>query len=65
MAKSGERTSKYLAGDKLYHERARAALPLLVRQAAQSTTVSQATANPAIMRMRARLPRPNWLVGTA
>jgi len=39
MAKSGESAENYLAGDKLYQERARAALPLLVRQASQSATV--------------------------
>jgi len=39
MAKSGESAAKYLAGDKLYQVRARAALPLLVRQASQSATV--------------------------
>jgi hypothetical protein len=39
MAKSGESVAKYLAGDKLYQERARAALPLLVRQASQGATV--------------------------
>ncbi len=38
MANNGS-ASQYLAGDKLYQERARAALPLLVRQASQSTTV--------------------------
>jgi hypothetical protein len=32
-------SAKYLAGNKLYQERARAALPLLVRQATQSATV--------------------------
>jgi hypothetical protein len=39
MAKTGIPTADYLGGDKLYHERARAALPLLVRQASQSATV--------------------------
>jgi len=39
MAKSGESAANYIAGDKLYQERARAALPLLVRQASQSATV--------------------------
>jgi len=39
MAKCGELAAKYLAGDKLYQERARAALSLLVRQASQSATV--------------------------
>jgi hypothetical protein len=39
MAKNGEPTANYLAGDKLFHKRARAALPLLVRQASQSATV--------------------------
>jgi hypothetical protein len=39
MAKNGKPTAKYLAGDKLYQERARVALPLLVRQASQSATV--------------------------
>jgi hypothetical protein len=36
MAKPGKTTSDYLSGDKLYQERARAALPLLVRQATQA-----------------------------
>jgi hypothetical protein len=39
MAKNGEPTAQYLTGDKLYHERARSALPLLVRQASQSATL--------------------------
>jgi hypothetical protein len=39
MAKSAESAAKYLAGDKLYQVRARAALPLLVRQASQSATL--------------------------
>jgi len=39
MAKKRESATKYLAGEKLYQERARAALPLLVRQASQSATV--------------------------
>jgi len=39
MAKHGNRSRDYLSGGKLYQERARAALPLLVRQASQSTTV--------------------------
>jgi hypothetical protein len=36
MAKAGTAAADYLSGDKLYHERARAALPLLVRQATQA-----------------------------
>jgi hypothetical protein len=39
MAKVGNTTTKYLGGDKLYQKRARAALPLLVRQASQSATI--------------------------
>jgi hypothetical protein len=39
MGKTPESSAKYLAGDKLYQERARAAFPLLVRQASQSATV--------------------------
>ena len=39
MAKNGAPSANYLDGDKLYQERARAALPLLVRQASQSATV--------------------------
>ena len=39
MARSGSPAAQYLAGDELFQQRARAALPLLVRQAMQSTTV--------------------------
>jgi hypothetical protein len=39
MAKPRESATEYLSGEKLYQERARAALPLLVRQATQSATV--------------------------
>jgi len=39
MAKSEISAVQYLAGDELYQRRARAALPLLVRQAMQSVTV--------------------------
>jgi hypothetical protein len=39
MAKKEESAAKYISGGKLYQERARAALPLLVRQASQSATV--------------------------
>lgn len=38
MANNGS-ASQYLAGDKLFQERARAALPILIRQASQSATV--------------------------
>jgi hypothetical protein len=39
MAKNGHPALQYLAGNKPYQNRARAALPLLVRQATQSATV--------------------------
>lgn len=39
MTDSESMAAEYLAGDKLFQKRARAALPLLVRQAMQSTTV--------------------------
>jgi hypothetical protein len=39
MAKPTESATQYLSGEKLYQERARAALPLLIRQATQSATV--------------------------
>jgi hypothetical protein len=39
MAKNEHSSVEYLSGDKLYQQRARAALPLLVRQAMQSATV--------------------------
>lgn len=39
MAKSAKSAEKYLGGNKLYQERARAAFPLLVRQAGQRATV--------------------------
>lgn len=39
MVSSGSPAAQYLAGDELFQQRARAALPLLVRQAMQSTTV--------------------------
>jgi hypothetical protein len=39
MANDGHSAANYLAGDKLFQKRARAALPLLVRQATQSATI--------------------------
>src|SRR5271165_5948468 len=39
IAEIGKSTATYLSGNKLYQKRARAALPLLVRQAAQSAKI--------------------------
>lgn len=39
MKGNEDSTTRYLAGDKLHQKRARAVLPLLVREASQSETV--------------------------
>ena len=61
MAKGAHSVAKYLAGDKLYQVRARAALPFLVRQASQSATLYYSDLAPKLGMANAR--NLNYVLG--